>query len=245
MAHARKKEKPPAPYPGLRSLQSSLEKVSADEKLVLNRYIEDIPTKRVTRYGECFQKVPDSPITTEDKSSKKKCMFDVLSTSDYSSAGSSKQSSKRRTQTESTSPLSAHSDHSEPLSLSYNNLSSPEEKLTEINVQSGHETEWDSDVDSYQEAQHWERRADWEHYDQMKGCTIVSEGVLLLFPHESINCPDISPADFSVSTHSPSVLNTVNCQLYKTLQMIKISPIVQILDDTSKPCFLAWKCNSN
>ena len=226
MAHARKKDRPPAPYQGLRSLQSSLEKVSADEKLVLNRYIEDIPTKRVTRYGECLQKVPDSPQTSEErKGSEKKCQFDVLSTSDYSSAGSSKQSSKRRTHTESTSPLS---NHSSPLSLSYNNLSSPEEKLTDINVQSVHETEWDSDVESYQDAQHWERRADWEHWDQMRGCTIVSDNVYLLTPHESINCPDISPAEFCVSTHSSSVLNTTNCQLYKTLQMIKISPIVQI-----------------
>ena len=124
MAHARKKEKPPGPYPGLRSLQSSLEKVSADDNLVLNRYIEDIPTKRVTRYGECFKKEADSsPAYTtsgEERNYKKKIMFDVLSTSDYSSAGSSKQSSKRRTHTESTSPLSNHSD---PLSLSYNNLS--------------------------------------------------------------------------------------------------------------------------
>ena len=163
MAHARKKEKPPAPapalYPGLRSLQSSLEKVSADDNLVLNRYIEDIPTKRVTRYGECFKKEAEcqEPYTSEERNYQKKCLFDVLSTSDYSSAGSSKQSSKRRTHTESTSPLSTHSD---PLSLSYNNLSSPDEKLTDINVQSVEENDWDSDVDSYQDAQHWERKAD-------------------------------------------------------------------------------------
>ena len=230
MAQTRKKEKSSASQPGLRSLQSSLEKVSTDDFLVLNRYIEGIPTKRVTRYGESCKK--EASKLESEESYKKRSTFDVLSTSDYSSGGSSEQSIKSTT-----SPLSNTE------TLSYKHFSLLEQNLTDNNVQSVHSNDWDSDAESYQDAQHWERFADFQHYDQIKGHTIVADSVYLLTPHESINCQNIEPSHFSISTHSPQVLSTGNCQLYKTLQMINISPIVQIsppgrLFSTRHPAYL-------
>ena len=219
MAQTKKKEKTSASQLGLRSLQSSLEKVSTDDFLVLNRYIEEIPTKRVTRSAESCKR--EETKLDSEKSYQKRSAFDVLSTSDYSSAGCS----RTTPDTEPTSPLSLASNTE---IFSYKNLSSPEEKLTDIHVQSVHSNGWDSDVESYQDAQNWETQADFQHYDQIKCHIKVVDNIRLLLPQESINCQSVDPSHFSISPHSASVVSTANCQLYKTLQTINISSIVQI-----------------
>ena len=106
--------------------------------------------------------------------------FDRLSTSDYSSSGSSKVSLNRGSRPQNItplSPLSPASDGSSP-----KQFSSPEDSEqthTDVEVQNNNGDDvWDSDVDMGEDVE-WERDAELHYLQQLQGSTIVKDNLVV------------------------------------------------------------------
>ena len=193
-----------------------------DDSLVLNRYINQIPDKRLTRQRKQAQEETCCPDTIRSETSK--TCFDRLSTSDYSSAGSSKLSYKPHNPGHSSAgPVSPTSD----VSSRRHELSSPEnDQLTDVDVNNDTLLAWDSDTDTTLETDTWERQADFRHLDSVEGAVVEKQGVVLLVPHT--NHHDIPNNKFSITILPDKVLNPQDFLLSDSLHYLHISPIVQI-----------------
>ena len=120
-----------------------------DDSLVLHRYIRDIPELRNTRQRRVAEEFVSSG---SERNSVSKTSFDRLSTSDYSSSGSSKFTRRSPDTVSPTSPQSPASERSPD-----NNNDS----LTDIEVQNNKDKPWDSDICLSDDD--WEKIADKEH----------------------------------------------------------------------------------
>ena len=153
--------------------------------------------------------------------------FDRLSTSDYSSSGSSKVSLNRGSRPQNItplSPLSPASDGSSP-----KQFSSPEDSEqthTDVEVQNiNGDDVWDSDVDMGEDVE-WERDAELHYLQQLQGSTIVKDNILLLIPHR--NHLDIPNTSFSISVQPSTILCPRDFILPDTLHYRHLSPVVQV-----------------
>ena len=183
-----------------------------DDSLVLHRYIRDIPELRNTRQRRVAEEFVSSG---SERNSVSKTSFDRLSTSDYSSSGSSKFTRRSPDTVSPTSPQSPASERSPG-----NNNDS----LTDIEVQNNDEKPWDSDI--YVSDDDWEKNAEKEHFESVKGVSLVKDDIHLLLPHTNIL--DLPNSSFSITSLPSSVLNPEVFISPDTLHYLHISPVVQI-----------------
>jgi len=198
-----------------------LDEESIDGDLLLARYIQDLPSGRMTRSRHAASRSKESDLKSENITIA--TSFDQLSTSDYSSNVSNASSSKKRISNENICNTSPESDL---FSNTHTKKDSPyaRNSFTDIEVQSFSDNDWDTDLDDPETAdssREWQRDADTDWFNAQKGFLVQKESIRLIIPPS--NRHNLPHEKFSIS-----ILTTEHLLPFTSMRIHHVSPIVQI-----------------
>jgi len=214
-----------------------LEEVSTDGHLLLNRYIQNLPSCRVTRSRQAASRTNEEDIKFPVKNLA--TSFDQLSTSDYSSNGSNVSLNNRRSN-EHSSVQSPHRDlfPNDKTKKYYTPEENRISSFAEHEVQNFSDNGWDdTDFDDANHIVSWNFKADFEYFNSQKGFLVQKDNIRLIIP--PTNRLSLSNQEFSIS-----ILTSEHLSPATGLRIHHVSPIVQIspngcmIFDDSHPAIL-------